>query len=221
MSERARRLDWASLRRSVFVRRILGADPHRQNCYHAHISPCWRRHLVVKAALGEVSSITGPARSAVHHRRQMGVGASPHSPNPAQPEPTRLPGLQAPDPGLHEKQFLEPGVWSLKSLPSCTRSRPEGTTPEVRFIDPLTEQMMIIDDVIDQYVDAYGEEASLLLLKTIAHPEQGGLGYQIIFFNPALDSAEGAEEKEAAQSLDAPSSGSSTRASMGVPRGLT
>jgi hypothetical protein len=42
-------------------------------------------------------------------------------PNPAQPEPTRLPGLQAPDPRLQEKQFLEPGVWSLKSLPSCAR----------------------------------------------------------------------------------------------------
>jgi hypothetical protein len=32
-----------------------------------------------------------------------------------------LPGLQAPDPRLQEKQFLEPGVWSLKSLPSCAR----------------------------------------------------------------------------------------------------
>jgi hypothetical protein len=38
-----------------------------------------------------------------------------------------LPGLQAPDPGLQEKQFLEPGVWNLESLPSCVGLRPEGT----------------------------------------------------------------------------------------------
>lgn len=43
---------------------------------------------------------------------------------------------------------------------------------------------MIIDDVIDHFVDSYSEELSLLLLKTIAHPEQGGLGFKITFFNP-------------------------------------
>jgi hypothetical protein len=48
-------------------------------------------------------------------------------PNPAEPEPRGLPGLQAPDPGLQVKQFLEPGVWSLESLPSCARLRHEGT----------------------------------------------------------------------------------------------
>jgi hypothetical protein len=48
-------------------------------------------------------------------------------PNPAEPKPRGLPGLQAPDPGLQEKQFLEPGVWGLESLPSCVRLRPEGT----------------------------------------------------------------------------------------------
>ena len=46
---------------------------------------------------------------------------------------------------------------------------------------------MIIDQVIDRFVDSHGEELSLLLLKTIAHPEQGGLGFKITFFNPALD----------------------------------
>lgn len=46
---------------------------------------------------------------------------------------------------------------------------------------------MIIDEVIDQFVDTYDEELSLLLMKTIAHPEQGGLGYRIVFFNPWMD----------------------------------
>ena len=46
---------------------------------------------------------------------------------------------------------------------------------------------MIIDDVIDRFVDNHGEELSLLLLKAIAHPEQGGLGYNTVFFNPWVD----------------------------------
>jgi hypothetical protein len=46
---------------------------------------------------------------------------------------------------------------------------------------------MIVDNVIDKYVDTYDEELSLLLLKSIALAEQGGLGYQIKFFNPTLD----------------------------------
>lgn len=46
---------------------------------------------------------------------------------------------------------------------------------------------MIIDDVIDAYVDKHGEELSLYLLKAIALPEHGGLGYQMRFFDPWLD----------------------------------
>jgi hypothetical protein len=46
---------------------------------------------------------------------------------------------------------------------------------------------MIIDDVIEKYVDTYDEERSLLLLKCIARPEQGGFGYKIEFFNPSID----------------------------------
>lgn len=46
---------------------------------------------------------------------------------------------------------------------------------------------MIIDDVIDQYVNNFDEESILLLLKCIALPEQGGLGYKLVFFNPFID----------------------------------
>ncbi|WDE00630.1 hypothetical protein [Thalassomonas actiniarum] len=46
---------------------------------------------------------------------------------------------------------------------------------------------MIIDDVIDKFVDSFDLQLSMLLLKTIALPEQGGLGYKITFFNPTLD----------------------------------
>jgi hypothetical protein len=35
------------------------------------------------------------------------------TPKPAEPEPTRLPGLQAPDPELQAKQFLEPEVFAI------------------------------------------------------------------------------------------------------------
>lgn len=49
------------------------------------------------------------------------------------------------------------------------------------------EDQMIIDEVIDKFVDSFDEELSLLLLKCIALPEQGGLGYKIIFFNPRID----------------------------------
>jgi hypothetical protein len=94
------------------------------------------------------------------------------SPNPAEPEPRGF-GAPGSRPGLREKQFLEPGVWSqpfqnhlgrapppgpegtrlrlrsrlkpagaklefghlwvwsLESLPSCVRLRPEGTNPAV------------------------------------------------------------------------------------------
>ncbi len=40
---------------------------------------------------------------------------------------------------------------------------------------------MIIDDVINKFVNSYSEELALLLLKCIALPEHGGLGYQIQF----------------------------------------
>lgn len=46
---------------------------------------------------------------------------------------------------------------------------------------------MIIDNVIDKFVDTFDEELSLLLLKSIALPEQGGLGYKVEFFNPWID----------------------------------
>jgi hypothetical protein len=57
----------------------------------------------------------------------------PAPPNPAEPEPTR--GAGAPDPRLQTPGqavrgpgfFLEPGVWSLESLPPCARFRAEGT----------------------------------------------------------------------------------------------
>jgi hypothetical protein len=50
-------------------------------------------------------------------------------PKPAAAGTKKAGRLQAPGPRLQAKQFLEPGVWSLKSLPSCTRSRAEGTIP--------------------------------------------------------------------------------------------
>lgn len=46
---------------------------------------------------------------------------------------------------------------------------------------------MIVDDVIDKFVDTFDEELSLVLLKCLALPEQGGLGYKIVFFNPWTD----------------------------------
>ena len=44
-----------------------------------------------------------------------------------------------------------------------------------------------IDAVIDRFVDDNSLELTLSLLKTIAQPEQGGLGYQITFFDPRLE----------------------------------
>lgn len=46
---------------------------------------------------------------------------------------------------------------------------------------------MIIDDIIDKFVDTYDEELSIMLLKCIALPEQGGLGYKLNFFDPWID----------------------------------
>lgn len=46
---------------------------------------------------------------------------------------------------------------------------------------------MSVDKILDTFVDRYDDEAVLLLLKTMAHPEQGGLGYSVELFNPAID----------------------------------
>ncbi len=45
----------------------------------------------------------------------------------------------------------------------------------------------IIERAIEAYCDRYSEEDSMLLLKTIAHEEQGGLGYKIELNNPTID----------------------------------
>lgn len=45
----------------------------------------------------------------------------------------------------------------------------------------------IIDKIIDYYVDNYSAELTLSLLKVIARPEQGGLGYTLALFNPVVD----------------------------------
>lgn len=41
--------------------------------------------------------------------------------------------------------------------------------------------------IIDAYIDRYDAEDALLLLKALGHPSQGGLGYRIETFNPAID----------------------------------
>jgi len=46
---------------------------------------------------------------------------------------------------------------------------------------------MNIELVIDHFVDNNDEEMTLVLLKTLALPEQGGLGYTLKLFNPAVD----------------------------------
>lgn len=46
---------------------------------------------------------------------------------------------------------------------------------------------MVIDDVIDEFVDTNDETTSLLLLKALSRPEQGGPGYALKFFNPTLE----------------------------------
>ncbi len=46
---------------------------------------------------------------------------------------------------------------------------------------------MDIDRLIDHYVETNSEEDVLLLLKVLADPEQGGLGYSVRFFNPRID----------------------------------
>jgi hypothetical protein len=47
--------------------------------------------------------------------------------------------------------------------------------------------MVEIDQVLGYFVDFNEIELSVLLLKTIAAPEHGGLGYQLSFFHSAID----------------------------------
>lgn len=47
--------------------------------------------------------------------------------------------------------------------------------------------MVEIDATIDYFVDHNDLELAVLLAKTIADPDQGGLGYHIEFFNPLID----------------------------------
>ena len=47
--------------------------------------------------------------------------------------------------------------------------------------------MVEIDQVLAYFVDSNDLALSVLLLKTIAAPEQGGLGYQIAFFHSSVD----------------------------------
>ncbi len=48
-------------------------------------------------------------------------------------------------------------------------------------------ESILIDNIVDHYVDHFPDELSLSLLKVVAFPEQGGLGYKIELFNPAVD----------------------------------
>ena len=46
---------------------------------------------------------------------------------------------------------------------------------------------MSLELVIDSFVDKDEEDLSLGLMKTLAYPEQGGLGYSVRLFNPVVD----------------------------------
>ena len=46
---------------------------------------------------------------------------------------------------------------------------------------------MNIDSVIDYFVDHYDRKLALVLLKTLAFKQQGGLGYSLKLFNPTVD----------------------------------
>ncbi len=39
--------------------------------------------------------------------------------------------------------------------------------------------MIIDNNIINMYVDTYGENAGLILLKVLAHPDSGGEGYKV------------------------------------------
>ncbi len=39
--------------------------------------------------------------------------------------------------------------------------------------------MITADEIVDKYVDVYGEDAGLVLLKVLAHPSAGGEGYKV------------------------------------------
>ncbi|EJH7441529.1 hypothetical protein NFT50_004804 [Salmonella enterica] len=45
----------------------------------------------------------------------------------------------------------------------------------------------IINSMIDNFVDNNHEDLSVVLLKIVALPEQGGMGYHIELFNPYVD----------------------------------
>jgi hypothetical protein len=82
-------------------------------------------------------------------------------------------------------------IASQRHEPKLTQRAVDLSTPSVpRALVPAVYPVdqrgigMIIDDVIDRFVDDFNEETSLLLLRCIALPEQGGLGYQLRFFNP-------------------------------------
>jgi hypothetical protein len=63
----------------------------------------------MRVALGVVGdAAVGAAK--VTGRSQIELRAAGTSSSPAQPEPTRLPGPQAPDPGLQEEQLLGSGA---------------------------------------------------------------------------------------------------------------
>ncbi len=45
----------------------------------------------------------------------------------------------------------------------------------------------MIDRMISKFVDEYSLDLSIVLLQIVAHPSQGGRGYRIEMFNPAVD----------------------------------
>jgi hypothetical protein len=100
---------------------------HRIGGHHGNHGVRPLQVLVLRTALGRLS---GPD---IGRKRRSGISRRP---NPAEPEPTR--GAGAPDPRLQTPgqavrgpgSFLEPGVWSLESLPPCARFRAEGTKTE-------------------------------------------------------------------------------------------
>jgi hypothetical protein len=113
-----------------------GATNWRTNCLWPRIIDRNRRIALLSGMVRreERGDAAGGQRGGCGHRRGLRGGCSHHRhPNPAEPEPTR--GAGAPDPRLQTPgqavrgpgSFLEPGVWSLESLPPCARFRAEGT----------------------------------------------------------------------------------------------
>jgi len=44
-----------------------------------------------------------------------------------------------------------------------------------------------VEQIIETYIDRYPEMDAMLLLKALAHPSMGGMGYRIETFNPTID----------------------------------